>query len=272
MMKSMVSFLTSLLFIYVGVMLGMFLLQRKIMFLPEKAELNPTAFNAERMTKKTLTTSDNVKITAWHAPAQGSKPTILYFHGNAFHVGAEFRVTRYNRMIDEGFGVLAVSYRSYGDSEGSPTEQGLYHDGRAAVAHLYNEYKLRYKDIILMGESMGSGVAHQLATEYDFGAVIFDSPYTSTIDVAQKNYWWLPVSYLIRDKFESWKKIGRITAPVTIIHGDSDDVIPVEHGKRLYSLANQPKKLDILIGGEHVDAHPDIIMAELVRLDAEYFQ
>ena len=271
MIKSMVSFLSSLLFIYVGVMLGMFMLQRKLMFVPEKADLNPASFNAERMTKHRLTTSDDVGITAWYSPAKKDKPTIVYFHGNAFHIGAEYRVVRYNRMIDEGYGVLTISYRSYGDSNGSPTEQGLYRDGRAGINFLHGEKNIALKNLIIMGESMGSGVTHQMATEYDVGAVVLDSPYTSTIDVAKESYWWLPVDYLIRDKFESWKKIGRITAPITMIHGDADAVIPIAHSQRLFSLANEPKTRIVLEGVGHVDAHPDIVMKELARLEKEYF-
>ncbi len=252
-------------------MVILFFAQRKIMFLAERADLEPANFHAERMTKHRLTAHDGTDITAWFSAANVGKPTILYFHGNASHIGAEYRVIRYNRMIDEGYGVLAVSYRGYGDSDGSPTEQGLYQDARAGMHFLHEQHHLRNQDIFLMGESMGSGVVSQLATEYDVAAVVLDSPYLSVIEAAKVNYWWLPVDYLLRDRFDSWKKVGRITSPITIIHGDADMVIPIAQGKRLFSLANEPKKLDILEGVGHVDAHPDIIIEELTRLTVEYF-
>jgi fermentation-respiration switch protein FrsA (DUF1100 family) len=263
------TFLISLLSIYCLIMLGMFVMQRKIMFIPDRASLNPEAFGIPRLTKQRLVTSDNVSITAWYKQAENNKPTVLYFHGNAFHLGAEYRLSRFNHIINEGYGLLAISYRGYGDSDGNPSEQGLYEDGRAGFAFL-QEQSISHDRVIILGESMGSGVATHMAVEHKVGAVILDSPYTSTVDVGAADYWWLPVHLLLLDKFESWKKIGRVTSPITIIHGDADDTIPVSHGERLFSLANEPKKLTILKGVSHVDAHPDIIMQELNRLTSEY--
>ena len=253
-------------FIYFLILASMYIFQRKIMYLPLKGE--PNIKSIVGIEKIFLTTKDNVKITALYTQQKESKPLIVYFHGNASNVTADYRVYRFNKFIEAGYGLLAVSYRGYADSEGSPSEEGLYNDARAAIEYLLNEKKLKRNKIVLFGESLGSGVAVQMATEYSFKAIMLDSPYTSTVNRAEELYPFLPIEFLMKDKFESFKKISNIhKMKVIIFHGYEDEVIPIEHGRKMFSLANEPKTAHFQEGVTHVETPMDIILEELNLLN-----
>ena len=148
-------------------------------------------------------------------------PTILYFHGNAGEIGD--RPLRFNYYHSRGFGVAYLSYRGYGGSSGSPSEAGLITDATAAYDWLIAK-GVEPSRIAVLGESLGSGVAVQLAAKREVGAVALEAPYTSTVDVAANIYWWLPVHALMKDQFKSMDFISAVVAPLLIIHGDQDDL------------------------------------------------
>jgi fermentation-respiration switch protein FrsA (DUF1100 family) len=234
--------------VYAAATLGMYVFQRKLQYHAENKSLTPESVGIIGASVETLTTADGEKIILWHAPAKAGMPTILYFHGNAGEMGD--RPLRFNYYHSRGFGVAYLSYRGYGGSSGSPSEAGLIADATAAYDWLITR-GVEPSRLAVLGESLGSGVAVQLAAKREVGAVALEAPYTSTVDVAASIYWWLPVHALMKDQFKSMDFIAAVVAPLFIIHGDRDGLIPVEFGRRLFAAANQPKELDVVQGFGH---------------------
>ena len=221
----------------------------------------------------TLTASDGVKINGWfvHAPDAPRSPrsTILFLHGNAGNIS--HRMEKLQILADLGADTFIIDYRGYGRSEGQPNEQGTYRDAQAAYEYLTNgapgqprlgETPLRHfsgnralppQSIIVYGESLGSAVAVDLATKRPVGGVIIEEAFTSVGDVGQKMFPFLPVRWLVRNKYDTLSKIGRINAPLLIFHSRDDELIPIRHAQRLFAAANEPKQLVELTGG-HNDA------------------
>ena len=233
---------------YAVATLGMFVFQRKLQYHPANKGLTPEAVGISGASIASLTTADGEKLILWYAPARAGMPTILYFQGNAGEIGD--RPLRFNYYHSRGFGVAYLSYRGFGGSSGSPSETGLIADANAAYDWLIAR-GVEPNRIALLGESLGSGVAVQLAARREVGAVALEAPYTSTVEVAAKIYWWLPVHALMKDQFKSIDFITAVVAPLLIIHGEDDGLIPVEFGKHLFAAANQPKELEVVPGFGH---------------------
>ncbi len=233
---------------YAAIALGMYVFQRKLQYHAENKGLTPQGVGIIGASVETLTAADGERIILWHAPAKAGMPTILYLHGNAGEIGD--RPLRFNYYHSRGFGVAYLSYRGFGGSSGSPSEAGLVADATAAYDWLLAR-GVEPNRIALLGESLGSGVAVQLAAKREVGAVALEAPYTSTVEVAAKIYWWLPVHVLMKDQFKSIDFIAAVVAPLLIIHGEEDGLIPVDYGKRLFAAANQPKELEIVPGFGH---------------------
>lgn len=214
-------------------------------------------------------TSDGLELKAGYRAAANGMPTIVYFHGN----GADWQssVVATDRLTPAGYGVLAAEYRGYRGNPGSPSEEGLYADGRAAIAWL-SARGVASSDIILIGNSIGSGVAKQLATETDPRALVLISPFASLAQVAGEKLWWLPARMLVRDKYDNLAKIPRVTAPILLLHGDADDLIPYHHSEQL-AAANPSAELVIFAGAGHElawhDAAERTVLQFLERLDAQ---
>jgi uncharacterized protein len=227
---------------------GMYVLQRKLQYPAENKRLTPEGVGIVGARIENLATPDGETIILWYAPARPGMATILYLHGNAGEKGD--RPLRFNYYHSRGFGVAYLSYRGYGGSSGSPTEPGLITDATTAY-HWLVAQGVAPRSIALLGESLGSGVAVQLAARHEVGAVALEAPYTSTADVAARIYWWLPVHILMKDQYRSIDFIGDVTAPVLVIHGDRDMLIPLDFGKRLFAAANEPKEMEIVPGFGH---------------------
>lgn len=216
----------------------LYFLQRSFIYFPTAEIPNRQNLHAENIQQIKLHTKDNLLLNSWYKTAEPNKPTILYFHGNAGNIGGRIFLAR--QFINAGFGVLLLEYRGYGGNEGQPTEQGLYQDGRAAIDFLQQQ-KITTKQLVLYGESLGTGVATQLATEFSVCAVILQSPYTSLKALARYHYFWLPVIKM-RDKFDSLARINKIKAPLLMLHGTKDLVVPYAEGVKLFNYANEPKQ------------------------------
>lgn len=207
-----------------------------------------------------LTTDDKVQLVAWFHPPAKDMPVVLHLHGNGMHIAA--RTPRYHALTKAGFGVLALSWRGYGTSEGSPSEEGLYRDARAAMAYLIPTYTP--SGIIVYGESLGSGVAVQMATEYAVAGVVLQSAYTSVANRACEIYWFLPgLRYLIRDPFDSISKIAAIASPTLILHGSQDTHIPIHHGKKLAQHVTAKMRFVEVEGAGHVNIPDARIVSEM---------
>jgi fermentation-respiration switch protein FrsA (DUF1100 family) len=226
----------------------MFFVQRSLMYFPETARTAPADAGFPAAQEVWLDSADGERVIAWHVPPRGDSPIALYFHGNGGSL--RLRAGRFQRIVAAGAGLVALSYRGYGGSTGKPTEAGLIADARAAYDYAAARYPGR---IAVWGESLGTGVAIALAAEKPVTHVILDAPYTSTVDVGADHYWFLPVRLLMMDQFRSDQRIGNVKAPVLILHGDADDIIPIKYGERLLAMMPGEKRLVRFAGGRHGD-------------------
>ncbi len=234
---------------YLGLVAIMYFAQRALMYFPYAVRMTPEDADFPQAQEISLRAADGTNVIAWLVPPKGKSPVVLYLHGNGGSIA--HRVARYRRLIDDGTGLVALSYRGYGGSEGNPTEAGLIADARAA----YDFARSRYPDakVVLWGESLGTGVAVALAAEKDVAAVILESPFTSAADVAFSAYPFVPVNLLMKDQFRSDDRIGKVKAPVLVMHGARDRVVPYRLGEQLYAMANEPKQFVRFADGGHED-------------------
>jgi uncharacterized protein len=194
-----------------------------------------------------LETSDGETLRGFWKPPEPGRALTLYFHGNGGSLWN--RRDRVRALAEEGRGLLVVSYRGYSGSTGSPTETGLHEDARTAYAFATRDHDPA--NILVYGESLGSGVAVRLAAENPVGALVLDAPYTSTADVAAILYPYIPIGILMLDQYRSIDHIGAVTAPILIMHGDADGVIPFSQGQALYEAAPEPKRFIRFAGSGH---------------------
>lgn len=198
-----------------------------------------------------LSTGDGVRIHGWFVPAEGAAHTVLLFHGNGGNLTD--RIEKLALLHSLNVSVLAIDYRGYGRSEGRPGERGLYADADAAYGYLCREQGVEPESIVLYGESLGGAVAVDLASRKPVGAVILESTFTSAKDMARKAMPFLPPELYLRSKLDSAGKIAGIGAPLLIMHGARDTTVPIEHARRLFEKASQPKTLVEIPGVGHND-------------------
>lgn len=235
---------------YLSLLAVAYFAQRKFTYFPSTTRVAPAEAGLEGVQEVELIAPDGARIIGWHAPAPPGRPTILYFHGNGG--GLANRAMRLARYQNARLGVLMMSYRGYSGSTGSPTEANNIADARLAYDHLIRQ-GLAPSDIFLYGESLGSGIAVQLAAAVPVAGVILDAPYTSIVEVGAKAYPILPLRWLMVDRYESDRRIASINAPLLILHGARDHVIPLYMGQRMYALAREPKRIVVFPEGGHVD-------------------
>jgi len=196
-----------------------------------------------------LTTSDGVKIHSWWAGTEGAQRTVLYFHGNAGNLSLRLPTIGWLQRLPAN--VLAVDYRGYGKSEGKPTEEGVYRDGEAAYDYLVQERKIPPEQIVVLGQSLGTTVAVDVASKKPVGAVVLESGFPSAKRVAQVAMR-LPGLWLVmRSDFNSARKLKDVRAPVLVAHCRQDPVIPFKLGEELYAAANQPNRFVAYAGDCH---------------------
>jgi fermentation-respiration switch protein FrsA (DUF1100 family) len=238
--------------IYAAVGLAAYLGQRKLMYFPDTRRTLPAEVGLSGVDERTIQTSDGNRLIAWYGKARPGRPTLLYFHGNGGSLAV--RASRIARFMDEGWGVYMMTYRGYGGSTGSPSEAANVSDARLAYASLVKE-GVPPNAVVVYGESLGSGIAVRIAAELPVCGVILDAPYTSIVDVAAKAYPFLPVRPFLIDRYETTRYIAGIKAPLLILHGERDGVVPVAMGRELARLAPEPKRLVIFPNGRHSDLY-----------------
>ena len=234
--------------VYLVFIASMGLMQKRLMYFPDSSRFVPSEWALDELKPLHVISDDGLETTSWYRPAQKhDKFTIIFFQGNAGHLG--YRNYKVRPWLDAGYGVLMVGYRGF-SNPGSPSEAGLYNDAKAAIEALKKQ-GLSEKSFILYGESMGTGVATQMATEFDASALILESPYTSVPDVGADRYPMVPVHWLLRDKYDSLSKIKDVHMPLLLLHGEEDDVVPTKFGKQLFAAANEPKQAEYVPGAGH---------------------
>ena len=237
----------------------MYVAQRSLMYFPDTMRIAPADAGFAAAQEVVLDTADGEKIVAWHVPPRGDRPLVIYFHGNG---GAlVHRAARFRTLTEDGTGLLAVSYRGYGGSTGRPTEDGLIAD--AVAAYDFAAARHPTDRIVLLGESLGSGVAVALAATHTVGRVVLQAPFNSAADIGALAYPYLPVRLLMKDQFRSDLRIAKVTAPLLVIHGETDRVVPYRYGERLFALANEPKRMVRIARGNHNDLDSHGVLAEV---------
>jgi uncharacterized protein len=262
-MASLKWLVTFALVFYCALVALLYVVQRRLQYFPESYRTPPAAVGLPQAEEVVLDTADGERVIVWHVPPRGEKPVILYLHGNG--ASLRWRNERFRTLTDNGTGLVALSYRGYGGSSGSPTEAGLMNDGAAAYAFAAARYPAQR--IALWGESLGTGVAVPLAAEKPVGHLILQSPFTSAADVGAGRYWFVPVRLLMKDQFRSNLRIGEVRAPVLVIHGDRDNVVPFVLGEQLYALITAPKRFVRIPGGGHNDLGAQAVAAAKAFLE-----
>jgi uncharacterized protein len=251
--------------VYGGLVALMYVAQRSLMYLPERQRTIPADAGLPGAEEIVLDTADGERVIAWHVPPRDGRPVVVYFHGNGGSL--RYRVGRFRALTGQGTGLVALSYRGYGGSSGSPSEAGLIADGEAA----YRFAAARYppERIALWGESLGSGVAIAVAAAHPVARLVLESPFTSAADVGARVYWFMPVRLLMKDQFRSDLRIGKVNAPLLVLHGERDAVVPFALGRRLFALANEPKRFVPFADGNHNDLDRFGAFAEALAFVAE---
>ncbi|MFN7452541.1 MAG: alpha/beta hydrolase [Alphaproteobacteria bacterium] len=243
---------------------GMYLFQRQFMYFPDGSEALPLNYDLENFTRVPLISGDGTAIAVWVHPARTGMNTIVYFHGNAGHLG--YRADKFRAFAEAGFGLVAVSYRGYGGSEGQPTETGLYDDAATALSYALNTLHIPENNIILYGESLGTGIATHLATTHpQIALLVLEAPYRSVEARAQELYPYLPVHYLIKDRYPQAALMAEVKAPVLIFHGTDDVIIPIQHGRDVYAATQAPKHLVVFEGKGHTNFDAEALIAEIKK-------
>ncbi len=246
--------------VYVAMVAALFLFQRKLQYFPDTRVIEPEAVGLTGAQVLALETADGERLVAWYVPARGQHQTFVYFHGNAGSIA--FRAERAKAATVRGYGILLLSYRGYGGSTGRPSEAGLVEDARTAITFLKAQ-GLSANQLVYFGESLGSGVAVQLAIEEPPAAVILEAPFTSAAEVGARTYWWVPVRPLLKDKYDSLSRIAALKAPLLVVHGTADNVVPFELGRTLFNAAPQPKQMIEVEGGAHSVEFDDTLWSQI---------
>lgn len=227
--------------VYLVFVVSMGLMQKSLMYFPDPTRFVPVDWALEELKPLSVTAEDGLQTTSWYRPAlKHDKFTVVFFQGNAGQLG--YRNYKVRPWLDAGHGVLMIGYRGFGNP-GSPSEDGLYDDARSAI-ELVKKQGLPDKAFVFYGESLGTGVATQMATEFEASALILESPYTSVPDVGADRYPLVPVHFLLRDRYDSLSKIKDVHMPLLLLHGEADDVVPAKFGKQLFAAANEPKQAE----------------------------
>ena len=236
--KNLLQLILIIFFLYFFVLVFLYFYQRNLLYLPNENNYSGDKISVD-IQKVKIPTSDNIELLGWyHEKNLKDHKTLVYFHGNAGSL--ENRIHKLNHFKNMNINFLIIAWRGFSGNNGKPTEEGLYIDGKSAIDWLIKK-GVDEKNLILYGESLGTGVATHLAQNKNYAGVILETPFTSMIDTAKKFYPYIPVSLLLKDKFENYKKIKNINSPILVMHGEADQIVPFFMGKKIYELANKPK-------------------------------
>ena len=256
MLKMIWSLLLFALVAYAVIMVGLFFLQRQMIYGPDRRDFTLTMPSGLGYKVVETETADGLKLRhLWAAPEHSDTPVFLVFHGNAGNVS--HRPDKFAFLSDSGVGLLLTEYRGFGGNPGSPDEKGLYADGRSVLDWLADE-GIPPSRIVLYGESLGSGVATKMAAELSAQgtpplALVLEAPFTSVPAVAQRRFWWLPAAWLTLDRFDNLSRIADIDTEMLILHGTADRVVPYDMGVALADAAGQRARFLSLEGAGHIE-------------------
>jgi fermentation-respiration switch protein FrsA (DUF1100 family) len=235
---------------YLGAVALLYVFQRDLLYRPPQTfRTAPAAAGLPEAEEAVLATEDGEKVIAWYVPPHEGKRVVVFFHGNGDTLA--LRVPRFRAVIADGTGLIALSFRGYAGSSGHPTERGLILDALAAYDYAVSHYAP--ERIVVWGFSLGTGPAVALASERRIGKLILEAPYTSTADVAASDLPFISVRLLMKDQFHSDERIANVHVPLLVMHGERDPGIAIRFGRRLFALANEPKRFRAFPDGGHFD-------------------
>ena len=259
-MKYLYLTLSSLIVAYVVLIIFIYFYQRNLLYHPSENNYqnDKIQFNYDEVFIKV---DEKIKLKSWLIKKDFKKlKTLVIFHGNAGHLSN--RIYKLNELYKLDINILLISWRGFSGNKGSPTEQNLYKDAEATIKWL-NEQEIKNNQIILYGESLGSGVAVEIGKKNNFNSIILESPFTSIENSAKIYYPYLPVKLLLKDKFNSISKITMINIPILIMHGKKDDVVPFSMGKQLFEKANSPKHSYFTSDDDHMMEFNSSLLKEI---------
>ena len=236
--KNILQLLIIIALVYLTVVVSIYFYQRSLLYHPNENNYygDNLTVNVENVK---IQTSDNLILNGWfHKKDIKNFKTLVFFHGNAGTL--DNRIYKLNHFKDIDINFLIIAWRGFSGNEGKPTEKNLYIDGQSAVNWIINK-GVKEEDIILYGESLGTGIASEIAQHKNYAGVILETPFTSMIAAAKKFYPYLPVNLLLKDKYENDKKINNINIPIMVLHGKKDTIVPFSMGKKIFELAKEPK-------------------------------
>ena len=246
--------------IYFFILISTYIFQRNLLYHPTENNYSGDKITVS-VKKLKIKTQDGIELLSWYHNKDTNKyKTILFLHGNAGTL--ENRIHKINHFEKMEVNFLLIAWRGFSGNRGKPTEQGLYEDARSAVRWLKLN-GVSENDIIIYGESLGTGVATEIAQNKNFAGMILESPFTSMIEAGKDKYPYLPVRLLLKDKYESDRKIKNVNIPILIMHGEVDNIVPFHMGEKMYKLANEPKYSYFSKYDDHMMEYNEKLLKEL---------
>ena len=255
----------ALVFFYILLVIVVFFFQRNLLYHPSVDNYikDQNVTELTEIEKVKITTRDNIDLLGWFYNRDIQKfKTILFFHGNAGSL--KNRIYKLDHFKDLKVNFLIFAWRGFNGNKGKPSEIGLYQDAESAIRWLKIK-GINEKDIILYGESLGTGVAVEIAQNKNYAGIILESPFTSMVNMGKRYYPFFPVRFLLKDKFESYKKLNNISVPILIMHGKVDKIVPYDMGKKMYELANEPKFFYSQEYGDHMIEYDEKLLTALKK-------
>lgn len=237
-------------------LVGLYVFQNNFIYFPYVSCLQGVPQRPADFREVTVDVTEGVNhsgilsLTGWYRPAVAGQPTIIFMHGNADGLQASAAMTR--AFADAGYGLMLVGYRGYNCAAGTPSEAGLYADARAFIRAVLAD-NFAESNLVLMGYSLGTGVATQMATEFKARALVLVAPFLSLPDMAQVRFPFYPAYSMVTDKFANKAKIKSINMPLFVTHGDADITVPFYQGEELAALAMEPKQFLPVAGANHMN-------------------
>ena len=246
--------------IYFIVLTYIYLFQRNLLYHPSVNGYQGDKINFD-YEEVFIENNEGIKLKAWlHKKDLINKKTILFFHGNAGDLNN--RNYKLNELSKLDVNFLIVAYRGFSNNQGKPTEEGLYEDARSSLNWLKLK-GVKEKNLILYGESLGTAVAIETAQNMNLAGIILESPFTSMVELAQKYYPFLPVKFILKDKYETEKKLSNINSPLLVLHGRLDSIVPFFMGKKIFEQANSPKFKYFIDDDDHMMRYDQNLMDEI---------
>ena len=248
--------------VYFFASLGLYIFQRDLLYHPTENNYDGDKLTVNIQEVK-IVTDDNIDLLAWYHNKDINKfKTILFLHGNAGSL--ENRIHKINHFEDMNINFLLLSWRGFSGNKGKPTEKGLYQDARSAVKWLVKQGVIE-ENIIIYGESLGTGITTEIAQNKNFAGIILETPFTSMVAAGKSKYPIFPIKLLLKDKYESDKKIKNIKSPVLIMHGEEDQIVPFWMGEKMFQMANEPKYSYFTKFDDHMMEYDENLVSELKK-------